>query len=52
MTVKYDYTNKTVYIGIDVHKTTYVCVAICEGTIVKKDSLPAKPESYVQGFKY
>lgn len=47
MVAKYDYTNKTVYIGIDVHKTTYVCVAICEGTIVKKDSLPAKPESLV-----
>ena len=51
MSTKYDYTNKTVYIGIDVHKTTYVCVAICEGIIVKKDSLPAEPEKLVSYLK-
>lgn len=40
---KYNYTGKTVYVGIDVHKKTYACVSICEGEIVKKDTMPAKP---------
>jgi len=39
----YDYTGKKVYIGIDVHKKTYACVSICEGTILKKDTMPAGP---------
>lgn len=37
----YDYTNKIVYVGIDVHKKTYSCVSICEGEIVKRDTMPA-----------
>jgi transposase len=37
----YDYTNKIVYTGIDVHKKTYSCVSICEGTVVKRDTMPA-----------
>lgn len=41
---KYDYTGKIVYVGIDVHKKTFVCVSICEDQIVKRDSMPAKPE--------
>lgn len=40
---KYDYTGKTVYMGIDVHKKTYACVSICGGEIVKKDTMPAEP---------
>lgn len=40
----YDYTGKTVWTGIDVHKKTFSCVSICEGTIVKRDTMPAKPE--------
>jgi hypothetical protein len=32
----YDYINKIVYTGIDVHKKTYSCVSICEGTVVKR----------------
>lgn len=38
-----DYTNKTIYLGIDVHKKTYAVTAICEGQVVKKDSLKASP---------
>jgi transposase len=36
-----DYTGKTVFIGIDVHKKTYAITAICEGEIVKRDTLKA-----------
>lgn len=38
-----DYTSKTVYIGIDVHKKTYSVTAICDRQIVKKDKLLASP---------
>lgn len=39
-----DYTGKTVYLGIHVHKNTYTVVAICEKTVIKKATLPASPE--------
>lgn len=38
-----NYTNKTVYLGMDVHKKTYAVTAICEGQVVKKDTLKADP---------
>jgi len=46
-----DYTQKTVYIGIDVHKKTYAVTAICEDEIVKKDTLEAYPENLVSYIK-
>lgn len=33
-----DYTDKTIYLGINVHKKTYAVTAICDGQVVKKDS--------------
>lgn len=48
---KYDYTGKKIYMGIDVHKKTYACVSVCDGEIVKKDTMPAEPSiliSYVR----
>ncbi len=39
-----DYNGKTVYVGIDVHKKTYSCVSICNNEVVKRDSMPGKPE--------
>lgn len=39
-----DYNGKTVYVGIDVHKKTYSCVSICDNEVVKRDSMPGKPE--------
>lgn len=42
-----DYTGKTVYLGIDVHKNTYAVVAICEKIVIKKATLPASPEGLV-----
>lgn len=41
---KRNYTGKTVYMGIDVHKKTYACVSLCEAEIVKRDTISANPE--------
>jgi transposase len=38
-----DYTGSKVYLGIDVHKKTYAVTAICDGQLVKKDTLAADP---------
>lgn len=43
-----DYTGKTVYVGIDVHKKTYSCVCICDNEIVKRDRMQACPEGLVK----
>jgi transposase len=37
------YIDKIVYLGMDVHKKTYAVTAICEGQVVKKDTLKADP---------
>ena len=42
-----NYTSKVVYLGIDVHKTTYSITALCEKTVVKKATIPANPEGLV-----
>lgn len=44
---KYDYTGKKVYMGIDVHKKTYACVSVCDGEVVKKDTMPAEPTTLI-----
>jgi transposase len=38
-----DYTGKTVYLGMDVHKNTYAVTAICDGQVVKRDTIKASP---------
>lgn len=43
-----DYTGKTIFLGMDVHKKTYSVTAICEGSVVKRDKLPAVPEMLVR----
>lgn len=43
-----DYTQKTVYIGIDVHKKSYAVTAICANTVVKKDTIEAYPEQLIK----
>ena len=48
---KYDYTGKVVYMGIDVHKKTYACVSICDGEIVKKDTMRSDPASLIAYLK-
>lgn len=42
---KHDYSGKSVFVGIDVHKKSYVIAACCDGEIVKKWTTPASPES-------
>ena len=46
-----DYTGKTVYVGIDVHKKTYSCVTICNGEVIKRDTMPGKPAVVVSYLK-
>jgi transposase len=43
-----DYTGKTLYVGIDVHKKTYAVTCICEKEIVKRDKLKAVAECLVE----
>jgi transposase len=46
-----DYTGKTIFVGMDVHKKTYSVTAICEGIIVKRDTLPAHPQNLISYLK-
>lgn len=46
-----DYTQKTVYMGIDVHKKTYSVTTICNNEVVKKDTLAAYPEQLIGYIK-
>jgi transposase len=43
-----NYIDKTVFLGIDVHKRTYSVTAICEGIMVKQDTFLASPEIFVK----
>lgn len=47
MTNTRNYTGKEIFMGIDVHKKTYCCVCICEGEIVKRDTMPANAKGLV-----
>ncbi len=46
-----DYTGKTIFLGIDVHKKTYAVTAICEKTVIKKATLGADSEGLVAFYK-
>ena len=39
----YDYTGKTIFLGLDVHKSTFSLTAICEKIIIKRDKISAVP---------
>ena len=43
-----NFTDKTVFLGIDVHKRTYSVTAICEGSMIKQDTFVASPEIFVK----
>jgi transposase len=43
-----DYTGKTIFIGIDVHKKTYAVTCMHEKIIVKRDTLKANPAGLVE----
>ena len=46
-----DYTGKTVFVGMDVHKKTYSVTVICDEAIVKRDTLKAEPQSLISYLK-
>jgi transposase len=46
-----DYTGKIIFVGIDVHKKTYSVTAICDGIIVKRDTLKADPQGLISYLK-
>jgi len=46
-----DYTEKTVHVGIDVHKKTYAVTCICDGIVVKRATIKANPEVLVEFLK-
>ncbi len=41
-----DYTNHSIFIGIDVHKKTYSVTAICQGQVIKRDKMTACPQKF------
>lgn len=46
-----DYTAKTVFVGMDVHKKTYSITAVCEGEVVKKATFKADPIELIKFCK-
>ena len=46
-----EYTTKTVYVGIDVHKKSYSVTAVCDRQLIKKDRLLADPRLLVEYCK-
>lgn len=48
---RYDYTGKTVFVGIDVHKKKYILSSRCEGQLIKRWSANASPEQITQQLK-
>ncbi|MFQ5729460.1 MAG: IS110 family transposase, partial [Waddliaceae bacterium] len=48
---KYDYKGKTIFVGIDVHKKTYSVTVMCDGALVKRDTMPAHLERLVTYLK-
>jgi len=46
-----DYKGKKVFIGIDVHKKSYVIAAICEGVLVKRWTCRAFPRTLLDQIK-
>lgn len=45
------YQGKKVYVGIDVHKKTYSVTSICDGAIVKRDTMGANSEGLIRYLK-
>lgn len=45
------YEGKIVYIGIDVHKKTYIMTAYCEGMIMKRATCPADPVVFADSLR-
>jgi transposase len=48
MNTKASFDGKQVFVGIDVHKTTYSACVVCEGVVVAKASMPAEAQALVK----
>lgn len=46
-----NYSRKNVYVGIDVHKKSYILTAICERQVIKKEAIIAQPDTLVSYLK-
>jgi transposase len=46
-----DYTGKTIFVGIDVHKNSYSVSVICDGDLVKQDTMIAEPKTLIKYCK-
>ena len=46
-----DYTGKTIFVGLDVHKKTYSLTAICDGVVIKRETLKADPNFLIAYLK-
>ena len=46
-----DYTGKTIFVGMDVHKKTYSLTVICDGVVVKRETLKAEPQGLISYLK-
>lgn len=46
-----NYTGKTIFVGIDVHKDSYSVSVICDDTLVKRDKLMAYPKTLIEYCK-
>lgn len=42
-----NYKGKTIFVGIDVHKKAYSVAVVCDGDLVKRDSIIATPERLI-----
>jgi transposase len=49
--MKHDYTGKTVFVGIDVHKKSYSIHCVSEGVKVKSWSMGANPQRLIEQLK-
>jgi transposase len=46
-----NYINKKVFLGMDIHKKTYAVTAICDGQVIKRDTLRADPSILINYCK-
>lgn len=51
MKSKSDYTGKMVFVGIDVHKKSYSVAVVCDGELIKRDSIIACPSNLIAYLK-
>lgn len=47
MKTRHNYTGKTLFVGVDVHKKTYSVAIYCKGELVKRDTMIAKPAQLI-----